>query len=204
MEKTEFFVTPRAFFAEMVEQGFNKRKIKTHPSVKFYLVQVLEYYLDAKNLFEDQAFEISGRKYDTLAEQFLLATQSPALEKQGMLKKLGDKSLYISGFFGDSLSRKIVDIDYYANMGGAAYASLADCVQEDTSAAVYRIFSRQFLDFVEVLTYISHESMIQTDQSLLRLYDRYLRTGSASAQEKLVQMGILPLPADQMKLGKQD
>ncbi len=204
MEAKEFLISPKEFFAEMVDQGLSKRKIKTHPSAKSYLVQILEHYLDARNLFETEVSETNGRKYDTLAEQFLLANQSPANEKLGMLKKLGDKSLYISGFFGDSLSRKVVDIDYYANMGGAAYASLADCVQEDTAAAVYRIFSVQFLDFVEVLTYISNASMIQTDQSILRLYDRYLRTGSISAQEKLAEMGILPLPSDQIKLGKQD
>ena len=204
MTGKDLFISPREFFSEMVDQGIKKRRIKTHPSAKTYLVQILEHYLDAKNLFENEASEISGRKYDTLAEQFLLANQSPTSERVGMLKKLGDRSLYISGFFGDSLARKVVDIDYYANMGGAAYASLADCVQEDTAAAVYRIFSVQFLDFVEVLSYISHESMIQTDQSVLRLYDRYLRTGSASAHEKLVEMGILPLSTDQMKLIKQD
>jgi len=204
MQGKQLFVSSHDFFAEMVDQGFSKTRIQTHPTAKTYLVQMLEHYLDARNLFDDHVSEVNGRKYDTLAEQFLIANQSPNAEKQGMLKKLGDKALYISGFFGDSLSRKVVDIDYYANMGGAAYSSLADCVHEDTVAQVYRIFSKQFLDFVEVLSYISHESMIQTDQSILRLYDRYLRTGSASAQEKLTQMGILPLPSDQMKHSKQD
>jgi len=204
MQSKELFVTPKKFFTEMVEQGFNKRKISAVPAVQAYLVQILEHYLDARNLFDEEVSEVGGRKYETLAEKFLLASQAPLSERSAMLKKLGDKSLYISGFFGDSLSRKVVDIDYYANMGGAAYASLASCVQEDTTAAIYRIFSNQFLDFVEVLTYISHQSMVQTDQNILRLYDRYLRTGSALAQEKLAEMGILPMPGDQLKLGRQD
>jgi hypothetical protein len=121
-----------------------------------------------------------------------------------LLKKLGDRSLYISGFFGDSLERKLVDIDYYAEMGGAAYASLADNVSDDISAQVYRIFSRDFLAYVDVLTYISQQSMIQSDQSLLRLYDRYMRTGSELAKEKLIEMGVLTLSVDQVKLAKQD
>ncbi len=198
------FVSPEKYFSDMVEQGFAKRKISVHPSVQSYLVQVLEHYLDARNLHEEEVDELGNRKPGTLAEMFLVANQSPPAAKFGLLKKLGDKSLYISGFFGDSLARKIVDIDYYIDMGGAAYASLAECTHEDTMASVYRTFSRRFLDFVEVLTYISQESMIQSDQNLLRLYDRYLRTGSPMAQERLVEMGVLTISGDQLKLGRQD
>jgi hypothetical protein len=198
------FVSPQKFFSEMVEKGFAKRKIQTHPQVQSYLVQILEHYLDARNLYDDEVDEFGHRKHGTLAEMFLLANQSPPSEKFGLLKKLGDKALYISGFFGDSLARKVVDIDYYADMGGAAYSSLADTAQEDTVAAIYRTFSKRFLDFVEVLTYISQESMVQNDQNLLRLYDRYLRTGSPMAQERLVEMGVLTVSADQLKHIRQD
>ena len=89
-------------------------------------------------------------------------------------------------------------------MGGAAYASLADCVREDDSAQVYRIFSQRFIEFVDVLTYISQQSSVHTDQGLLQLYDRYMRTGSELAKEKLIEMGVLTLPTDQAKLARQD
>ena len=70
-------------------------------------------------------------------------------------------------------------------------------------AKVYSTFSQRFLEFVHVLTYISHQSLVTSDESILRLYERYMRTGSELAKEKLVEMGVLPLPADQVKLGKQ-
>jgi hypothetical protein len=190
-----FLASPRQYFGEMVEAGFSKRNIKTTPAVQLYMVQLLEHYLDARNLFT---------RPDTLAETFLMASNSQTPEKIELLKKLGDKSLYISGFFGDSLARKIVDLDYYAGMGGAAYASLADCVREDDTAHVYRIFSQRFIEFVDVLTYISQQSSVHTDQGLLRLYDRYMRTGSELAKEKLIEMGVLTLPTDQAKLARQD
>jgi hypothetical protein len=195
-ENSGFIITsPREYFSEVVETGLIKRNIKATPAVQIYLVGLLEYYLDARNLFE---------KPDTLAETYLLANNSSPAEKVELLKKLGDKSLYVSGFFGDSLSRKLVDIDYYAGMGGAAYASLADCVREDATAQVYRIFSQRFFDFVEVLTYISQQTSIHTDEGLLRLYDRYMRTGSELAKEKLLELGVLTLPSDQAKLSQQD
>jgi hypothetical protein len=196
LETTAVFLSsPREYFQEVVGDGLVKRNIKESPAVHEYLVGLLEHYLDARNLFQQP---------DTLAETFLIASNSNPTEKVDLLKKLGDKSLYISGFFGDSLSRKLVDIDYYAGMGGAAYASLADCVREDEVAQVYRVFSHRFIDFVDVLTYISQQSFTQTDQGLLQLYDRYMRTGSELAKEKLIEMGVLTLPPDQAKLQRQD
>ncbi len=195
-EQSVFLATPRDYFLEVVEDGFSKRNVKAPAGVQLYMVHLLEHYLDARNLFT---------RPDTLAETFLMASNSQvASEKIELLKKLGDKSLYISGFFGDSLSRKIVDLDYYAGMGGAAYASLADCMREEEPAQVYRIFSQRFIEFVDVLTYISQKSSVHTDQGLLRLYDRYMRTGSELAKEKLIEMGVLTLPADQAKLARQD
>lgn len=102
------------------------------------------------------------------------------------------------------MSRKLVDLDYYAGMGGAAYASLADCVREDAVSQVYRIFSQRFVDFVDVLAYISQQASVHNDQGLLRLYDRYMRTGSELAKEQLIEMGVLTLPTDQAKLTRQD
>jgi hypothetical protein len=196
--------SPREYFVEMVDTGLTKRNVRAAPAVQTYLVSLLEHYLDARNLF-DEGFDESGKKKpETLAEMFLIAANSDRIGKVDLLKKLGDRSLYISGFFGDSLERKLVDIDYYAEMGGAAYASLAEHVTDDLSAQVYRIFSREFLAYVDVLTYISQQSMIQSDQSLLRLYDRYLRTGSELAKEKLIEMGVLTLSVDQAKLARQD
>ena len=58
------------------------------------------------------------------------------------------------------------------------------------------------MDFVEVLNYISEKSSVQADQNVLRLYDRYLRTGSELAREKLNELGVVTLPKEQLKLSK--
>ena len=200
----ELFMSPHGYFQELVQKGLAQRKIQTYPFVESYLVNLLQHYIDARNLFDQEISESTGQKSpQTLAEMFLIAQNSEAFIRHEMLRKLGDRALYISGFFGDSLSRKVVDVDYYADIGGAAYASLAHCTREDTLAKVYDVFSTRFLEFVDVLTYISHQSAITSDQSILRLYERYMKTGSELAREKLVEMGLVTLPTDQVKLGKQ-
>ena len=41
------------------------------------------------------------------------------------MKQVGDTSLYVAGFFAESLTRSLVDVDYYVGIGQSAYAQLA-------------------------------------------------------------------------------
>ena len=41
------------------------------------------------------------------------------------LRSVGDQSLFITGFFADSLNRSLVDVDFYIHLGELAYRSLA-------------------------------------------------------------------------------
>lgn len=165
-------VDSREYFVQIVGEGLQKRHVTVSPLGERYLVDLLQHYLPANNLFEAEDSNGQGRGQPTLAEMYLEAGLRNPTEKFELLKRLGDRSLYISGFFGDSLQRSLVDVDYYAEMGGAAYAWLADSVNEAEVAEVYRSYSKRFNELVDVLAYISQRSMVQSDQSLLRLYDR--------------------------------
>jgi hypothetical protein len=200
----QLFLSPRQHFEELVETGFHKLKIQTYPAVRNYLVDLLEYYLDTRNLYPEELNEAGQKRPQTMAEMWLTAGSLELSERIDLLKQMGDRALYISGFFSDSLQRKVVDIDYYAEMGGAAYATLADSVREDTSAQVFRVFSRRFTDFADVLSFISQQSLAKTDESVLRLYEKYLRTGSELAREQLAEMGVITVPAEQAKKARQD
>ena len=201
-KKTEIFISAEGYFAELVKEGMEFRKIHADPNVEIYLISLLNHYLDARNLFEEPAVEARVKIPKTLAELYMVAQNSEPTIRFELLKKLADRSLYISGFFADSLQRKLVDVDYYAEMGGVAYGELANCAQ-DSIAHVYRMFSKRFVEFVDVLSYISQSGQVQSDQNILRLYDRYIKTGSELAREKLIENGIVALPRDQMKSTKQ-
>ncbi|MFN7728808.1 MAG: hypothetical protein ACK5P7_06605 [Bdellovibrio sp.] len=199
----QLFVTPRQHFEELVDAGLVKLQIKTVPAVQSYLVHLLEFYLDTKNLFPQESADSGQRTAPTMAEMWLKAGSLEGSQRFELLKQIGDRSLYVSGFFSDSLQRKVIDVDYYADMGGAAYASLAESAREDTTAQVYRVFSRRFIEFVDVLSFISRKSMVQTDENLLRLYERYLQTGSEIARERLSELGVVTLPFEQTKKSRQ-
>ena len=193
-QESIFIASSKDFFTEQVDQACHFRKVKTLPAVRDYLVVLLEHYMHTQNL----------TKKDTLAEMFLKANSiDESINRVEMWKQLGDTSLYISGFFGDSLNRKVVDIDYYASMGGAAYSALATIAADENNVPVFEEFAHRFMEFVDVLTYISQKALIQTDQDLLRLYDRYVSTGSELAKEQLMEKGLLNLPLPSTKNNKQ-
>lgn len=181
---------PREFFGEKVESAFKRLKFNPFPLCREYLVGLLEHYVFSSNLFPHDD-ETGKARRETLAELWLRAQNAPTPVRSELLKKLGDSSLYISGFFGDSLARKVVDIDYYVDMGGVAYAALASAAADEPSGRMYGEFSSRFAAFVDVLTCISQDSCVQSNEDLLRLYDRYMATGSRIAEEQLAEKGLL-------------
>jgi hypothetical protein len=66
------------------------------------------------------------------------------------LKEVGDTSLYVAGFFAESLGRKLVDVDYYVGLGSSAYHELASRLGGSITD-VYRDLAERFPAFVEVL-----------------------------------------------------
>ena len=184
----DLFVTPKAYLGEVIDHALHTRGMTTSDRTVAYLIELLEFFLHTDNLFEKDNEESLGQA--TLAELYLRASQDP-LKKRVLLKKLGDSTLYISGFFGDSLKRKVVDIDYYAEIGGRAYGTLAAVTPSDRWAEVFAEFSERILEYIDLLTYISQKALVQTNKDLLRLYDRYLTTGSELAKDQLLEQGLL-------------
>jgi len=183
---------PKDYFGQVVEAAFLERKIETFPQIKSYVVDLLTHFMFTDNLWAEE--DASGKKQSKmLAEILLSATQSEPRAKIKKLKQLGDHSLYVSGFFSDSLQRKIIDVDYYVDMGRTAYDTLAGTVDEDTFSALYREMAQKFLVIVDVLTIISNKTRLTDDQNLLRLIDVYSKTGSEHLGETLVAKGFFNL-----------
>lgn len=186
------------YFVEAVEFAFTQRRFSTFPSAQSYLVKLLEYYVPAVNLF-DEVDEAGRRTRSTLAETLLKAMNAEPVLRAEMLKKMADRALYITGFFADSLQRKLVDVDYYAEMGVTAYGTLADLSREDLAARVYREYAEKFVRFSEVLTTISSQARVQDEENIMRLYETYAKTGSDFARERLLERGLIAVPLTDLK-----
>jgi hypothetical protein len=178
------------FFAEAVSDALKSRKITTSPLANEYLVKLLTHYIFADNLF-DETTDGGKKTRSTLAELYLKAMNSETNIRYDLLKKLGDTSLYISGFFSESLNRKVVDVSYYVNMGESAFHSLANTVSEEAYSNLYKDFSKHFVKYMEALNYISKQTNLKKDSNLLKLYENYQKTGSELMREVLVDSGFV-------------
>jgi len=191
-------IDPNQYFESVVDAAMEQRQVKTFPHARDYLVTVLSFYVPAGNLF-DEVTDSGKRSQSMLSEALLNAMNSDTHERSAKLKRMADRALYVAGFFADSLNRKLVDVDYYQEMGSTAYALLAENTREDLAAKVYREYATRFLAFMEVLSVIASQAKVQDEQNILRLYETYAKTGSDLARERLLERGLIAVPLFDLK-----
>lgn len=191
-------VQPEAFFYELVTQSMGRQKISAAPETEFYLVSLLQQFMSSDRLFTRDA---DGHvREEPLAIMLKEAIEQPQSELQRLLfRQVGDVSLYVSGFFQESLNRKAVDIDYYIHMGERAYQNVAARVDEKPKRAMFEELSDKFSRFVEVLADVSDKTTLKTEKNLLRIYELWQRTGSERSARQLKEAGIIATPAPSSK-----
>jgi hypothetical protein len=179
--------TPAEYFKELVDSALARQHLQAADLTAYYLVNLLCQFvrLDVRTAGDDHD--------QPLALRLARALESAGSEQRARLRKLGDFSLFTSGFFADSLQRQATDIDYYVSMGEYAYGSLSR-YDEDAFADVFADLSRRFVGYMDVLADISERTAFSAaaSQDVLRLYEKWLRTGSTRDGDKLIGRGILP------------
>ena len=132
----------------------------------------------------------------TLVELHARAAKAPPAEQARTYRELGDRSLYMVGYFGESLARSTVGPRYYCEMGAAAYHRVDQVFKRWFANAFDRVFeelSAGFRDCVAVLEQV--RSAIDDEPDVwMRLYDEWLATGSEAAAARLRERGLLLPP----------
>ncbi len=109
-------------------------------------------------------------------------------------KYLGDFSLFISGFFSDSLYKRLVSLDFYKIIGCTSYNHLATImkskVQSKTFWELYHELAENFSVFVDILSEVSDKSFSHTNKDILKVYERWLKTKSLRDEKILKKEGI--------------
>ena len=178
--------TPEEYFKDLIEAALTRQHLHATELTEYYLVNLLCRFVrpSSRIAFADDSSE-------PLALRLRRALESAGHEQRERLRNLGDFSLFTSGFFSDSLIRKVVDIDYYVSMGEYAYGSLGRR-DEDAFGEVFSELARKFVGFVDVLSDVSEHTTLASNADLLRLYERWARIGSSRAGHRLLERGILP------------
>jgi hypothetical protein len=185
-------VTPVEFFREQLVQAMEHQKVATSALTEYYLVNLLAACVRGERLPAPEP----GFDEMPLALLYARALEASRHERARLLRAAGDTALFVSGFFADSLREAAGGLRYYCDLGGRAYARLAR--EHETASrvgpAVFGELSAQFRDLVDVLSEVSETTRLNTPLSVVRLYERWLQTGSRRAASLLAERGITPHP----------
>jgi hypothetical protein len=200
-EQTVMQVTSlEEFFRDELHGAARKQHLTLEDQTEHYVVNMLASFSRSDVLFEPGT---QGARLRPLALMLAEALGAPTLaERQHALQRLGDVSLFVAGFLPRSFARRLVDVDYHIAMGGRAYGSLADTARGGTRggviARVFEELAAKFGDLVDALNEIAEAARPPRHEDLLRLYEIWMKTGSARAAGRLRALGVEPAAASRV------
>jgi hypothetical protein len=185
----------REFFHDSVQAALRKQRVDVDDHTEHYVVNILTMFARSEELYDSTP---DGIRLKPLAHMLADASgASSPQQRDEALRRLGDVSLFVAGFFAQSFARKLIDIDYHIAMGGRAYGTLADnlrgTLRGQAFATVFLELAQKFQRLVDVLNDVAEMAHTHTDRDILRLYEIWLKTGSPRAFAILQRLGVAPV-----------
>jgi hypothetical protein len=179
------------FFHEVVADALSAVDLDASEPAGWYLVGLLGEFTTARLSDEPLGLKLAG-------------APDSGRQRVQTLKEVGDTSLYVAGFFAESLTRSLIDVDYYVGLGQSAYAQLARSLGPRKASGtagsigeVYEELADKFPRFVDVLAVVRKRVTIaelNATSDIGRLYEIWLRTRDEWVEKKLKQAGLLVDP----------
>ncbi|MGI9246960.1 MAG: hypothetical protein ACR2I8_09725 [Steroidobacteraceae bacterium] len=184
----------REFFRDSVHAALARQKVGVEDHTEHYVVNLLTMFARSEALFEATP---DGPRLKPLALMLADAGAAPTRAEQARaLQRLGDVSLFISGFFAQGFARRLVDVDYHIAMGGRAYGTLAETCRSGTRgsalAGVFGELAQKFQRLVDALNDVSEMAHRHDHRDVLRQYEIWLKTCSPRAHGILRSLGVEP------------
>ncbi|MBA2709164.1 MAG: hypothetical protein H0U57_01025 [Tatlockia sp.] len=110
-----------------------------------------------------------------IALDFLESLPKPRIRQAELLRDVGDKSLLFCGLFPGMAKRRHVSLDYFSDMGQAAYFTAGE--MHESQSGLYLQLSQQFLVLQQVLRAMRSEFFQSASMDSL-----IIRGGNSSMQ----------------------
>lgn len=184
----------QGFFHEVVEDAIKARRVEATEGATRYLVAVLADFAHP----DRRAEEALERPLTLLLDEALHVAD--AAERFERLRLLGDGVLYGCGFFGESFEARGVDTKYLHQLGTRAYGAASSMLrsaqqQEEGPPDLFGELADKFGVFVDVVAEVADATIAMGNESpkgLLKMYERWLRTGSERLASALTSRGMMP------------
>ncbi len=180
------------FFLEAVEDAKRARGVDATDGATRYLVGVLADFAHP----DHRAGEALERPLTLLLDE-ALHSPDPA-DRFQRLRIIGDGVLYGCGFFGDHFEARGVDARYLHGLGTRAYGAASSMLRQGANEPGPDLFgelAEKFEALVEVVGEVADTTIAMGTESssgLLRVYERWLKTGSERLASALTSRGVMP------------
>lgn len=184
------------FFHDVVDDAMRKKRVEATEAAEYYLVSLLTDYARP----DARCNEALERPLTLLLDEALNASGKERFEK---LRVLGDGVLYVSGFFAPHLETRGVEVRYVTSLGARAYDNAGrmlrganDNANDNGAPDLFFELAENFERFAELLSAVAEKLSLSAAPSsvgVLKLYERWLKTGSEELGTELMQRGVLPV-----------
>jgi len=170
------------FFGGLLLNAAERKKASVSNFALQYVSKVLSEFHSTSAFFYQK-----DAKIPVLSDLMAEALEADLYRRITLFRRLGDTSLMLSSFFLEALSRRLVDLSYYHQMGEAAYSHLS---QLSESENVYDELSGEFVS-VSALIHEVFSKLKVEGMSAVDLLNYYNQRDSEAAKTRLKEMGIL-------------
>lgn len=182
------------YFGSVVDDALRSCNVQASPAASQYVVGVLCDFARP-----DDGAESPFTK--PLTFQLREALEAPFAERFRRLRALGDGVLYATGFFGGHIELRGFDKKYVMHVGSSAYQNAAAMLHTPGRTGhldVLEELAVKFDAFVHVLAEVAEGALAmgaRDERGVVKLYERWLKTGSSRIAEELGARGIIPTRA---------
>jgi hypothetical protein len=183
------------FFEELVLEAVEERGTKPTDAARAYVTAMLADFARPGALARDTL----ERPLTLLLAE---ASESAAGERFERFRALGDGVLYMRGLFCEHLETRGVALRYVSSVGARAYEGARHVLYRGSPASaatdVFGELAERFDAFVELLGAVADRLTARgafTNGGIVKVYERWLSTGSSALEEALVAQGLVPMRA---------
>ena len=175
-------------FRELVCGGLEDQALSVTEFTEYYLVRLLSVFVHADSEKLSRPLGVDLFKSAGLDREL----------RYVHLKEVADTSLFMSGVFLDNIEARLPTTDYFFDVGRRAYLDLGSIELKteraaDAFAETYTDLGTRFEDFARVLASVADQRLFASNETLLRLYRRWLVSGNHRDQRRLAALGLIPV-----------
>jgi hypothetical protein len=193
-QQIETHTTLEGFFNELLTEALQAEGVILDEASLSYLLNLCADFARSESLYQSEREEESGTP--ALVWLYERAQHGDRGLRFQAYRHLGDVSLVVSGFFAPHVERErsLVGIDYYVQMGSAAYGTAAHLAQPHGFGRMLHELSLKFRQLVEVLTRVAEHTTLPVARDVMTLYERFVRNPSSpELHRRLIAQGLIPV-----------